>query len=485
MCRFYVTWGVMGAVLCLAVRASGADAKGSAVDAAAVREEPAGEDWSAFLGPQGNGVTRDTGIAERWPEKGLPVLWRKRFEDGYAAPSIRRGKLVVFYGIDTGETVECLRADSGASLWKYEYSGVTTAPYYGEGPRATPVLSDKRCYTVGLGGKLNCLDLETGKPVWNRDLTKDFAIIFPPFGLGPSPILEGDLLIVAVGGQPNSGVVAFRAATGEIAWRHVGKETWDGVETGRRLQPNFHWTADSELISYSSPLAVTIHGKRQIVCLMRQGLVSLNPQDGQLNFKYWFSARTANSAVAARPVVFGDKIFLTGSYRVGCALLEVDAVCKSVKRLWTDADLEAHWSTPIYVEGYLYGFSGREEAGANLVCVDVKTGKTSWRTRGYDENRHDLMLDAATGRVKNRVTGKIVPYPFFGRGSLTLAGKRCLILGERGTLALAELSPKGYHEVCRTSVPGIRFPSWTSPVVVGRRLYVRDTKTLVCLDLAP
>ena len=164
------------------------------------------------------------------------------------------GKLVVFYGIDTGETVECLRADSGASLWKYEYSGVTTSPYQGEGPRSTPVLSDKRCYTAGLGGKLFCLDLETGKPVWSRDLTKDFAITFPPFGLGPSPILEGDLLIVAVGGQPNSGVVAFRAETGEIAWRHVGKETWDGVETGRQRQPNYHWRAEERAHQLLVPL---------------------------------------------------------------------------------------------------------------------------------------------------------------------------------------------------------------------------------------
>ena len=232
-------------------------------------------------------------------------------------------------------------------------------------------------------------------------------------------------------------------------------------------------------------MAVTINGKRQILCLMRQGLVSLDPQDGHLNFKYWFSARMSNSAIAARPVVFGDKIFLTGSYRAGCALVEVDAACKSVKRLWTNAGLEAHWSTPIYFEGYLYGFSGREDASSELDCVDVKTGKTSWWTRGYDATRHDLMLDQATGAVKNRRTGKTVPFPFFGLGSLTLVGKRCLILGSRGTLALAELSPKGYHEVCRASVPGIRFPSWTSPVVVGKRLYVRDQKRLVCLDLAP
>jgi outer membrane protein assembly factor BamB len=485
MLRLCVAFGVMGLALGLGGRAAAADGKPPAAGEAAAWKEPSGEDWPGFLGPSGNGITRDPGIAEPWPEKGPPVLWTKPLDEGYASVSVRGGKLIGFYGANTGETVECLRADTGAPLWKYEYSGSTAVPYYGDGPRASPVLSANRCYTVGLSGQLLCLDLETGKPVWSRELPKDFDIVFPPFGLGPSPILEGDLLIVAVGGRPNSGVVAFRAATGEVAWRAVGKETWDGVETGRKRQPRYRWTGNEELISYSSPLAVTIHGKRQILCLMRQGLVSLDPQDGHLNFKYWFSPRMSNSAVAARPVVFDDRIFLTASYRLGCVLLEVDASCKSVKPLWSGGRPAAHWSTPIYFEGYLYGFGGREEGAAALLCLDSKTGKPLWETRGYDTNRHDLVLDRATGAVKNRTTKKVVPFPFFGRGSLTLVGRKCLILGERGTLALAELSPKGYREVCRASVPGIKFPSWQNPVLAGKRLYIRDTKRVVCLDLSP
>jgi outer membrane protein assembly factor BamB len=298
-------------------------------------------------------------------------------------------------------------------------------------------------------------------------------------------MLEGDVLIVAVGGRPDSGVVAFRAATGEVAWQNVGNKTWEGIETGWPAQPRYHLGIAEELISYSSPVAVTINGKRQILCLMEQGLVSLDPQDGNVNFKHWFSARKGNSAVGARPVVCDDRIFLTGCYRAGCDLLKVDARCKSVKLLWRNKRLEAHWSTPIYFEGYLYGFSGEHEAGARLVCLDVNTGTKLWATRGYDEDRHDLTLDRAAGAIRQRGTGKVVPFPFFGRGSLTLAGRKCLILGERGTLALAELSPKGYHEMCRALVPGITYPSWPSPVLAGKRLYIRDTKRLVCLDLAP
>ena len=141
---------------------------------------------------------------------------------------------------------------------------------------------------------------------------------------GCTPILEGDLLIVLVGGQPNSGVVAFRADTGDTVWQSVGKDTWDGIETDWPTEPKYRWTGDEMVVSYSSPIAATIHGKRQILCLMRQGLVSVDPADGHVNFKYWFCSRDYESVTAARPVVIDDKIFISAAYKVGSALLQVE-----------------------------------------------------------------------------------------------------------------------------------------------------------------
>jgi len=460
-----------------AVEPGGAGAKQSVLS---------GDDWPAFLGPLGTGITRDTGIGDRWPETGPPVVWSKRIGAGYSSPSIRGGKLVVHHRLRNTEVVECLHAGTGEPIWKFDYASEFRDPYgYNNGPRCTPLLTENRCYTFGAEGKLLCLDLGTGKQIWARDTQKDFYV--PPnfFGVGCTPILEEELLIVLVGGQPNSGVVAFRADTGQTVWQNVGKKTWDGAETDWPTEPKYRWTDDEKVVSYSSPIAATIHGKRQVLCLMRQGLVSVDPRDGQVNFKYWFCSRDYESVTAARPVVIGDKIFLSAAYKVGSAFLEVEPSGRAFKVLWRNREnLLAHWSTPIHVGGFLYGFSGRHEQEGELRCIELATGKVVWKTRGYDGDVGRLGLDSGTGEIKDRTTGNAIPFPFFGRGSLTLAGNRFIVLGERGTLALAEMSPKGYHELCRASFKDIEYPIWPSPVLAGKKLYLRDENTLLCVDLS-
>jgi outer membrane protein assembly factor BamB len=442
------------------------------------------DNWPAFLGPFGTGVIADRGIADRWPEGGPPVVWRKRIGEGYSAPSVLGGKLVYFQQSRVGESVACVRADDGRPIWEYDYRTRAQTPQYGDGPRATPLLTDKWCYTYGVGGKLLCLDLKTGKEIWSRETVDDFDTVVSPFGIGASPALERQRLIVFVGGRPNSAVVAFQAETGQVVWQSVGKDTWNGVEINAATHSKYEVAPSEELVSYSSPLVATIHGRRQILCLVRQGLVSLDPTTGGVNFKYLFLPRPSASVTAARPVVFDDRIFLTASYRLGCALIQVDRSGQSVKEIWRNKNLDAHWSTPLYIDGFIYGFRGRDEPQGELVCLDAKTGKIQWKTRGYEGPPGSLGLNPQTGEVRDRKTGKVVPFPYFGRGSLTLAGKRLIILGERGTLALAEPSPNGYREICRASVPGVKFPVWPSPVLAGTKLYIRDTRSLVCLDMA-
>ncbi|HET6323954.1 MAG TPA: PQQ-binding-like beta-propeller repeat protein [Planctomycetaceae bacterium] len=444
-----------------------------------------GDDWPAFLGPSGTGVTVDAGLANHWPKGGPPIVWEKHIGSGYSAPSVRWGKLVVHHRLRNESIVECMRAATGERIWKVDYESTFTDPYgYNNGPRCTPLLTDKYCYTFGAEGKLLCVELATGKHVWGRDVSKDFYVPAHFFGTGCTPIIEGDLLIVLVGGQPNSGVVAFKAATGDVVWQSVGKSTWDGDQTDWPTEAKYRWTGDEMSVSYSSPIAATIHGKRQILCLMRQGLVSVDPQNGHVNFHHWFCARDYESVNAVRPVVIGDKIFLTAAYRVGSVLLEVQPACDGVKVVWRNrTNLLAHWSTPIYRDGFLYGFSGRHEAEGELRCLEVATGKVAWSTRGFEGSTDQFSLDPRTGDLMDRATREAVPFPYFGRGSLTQAGDRFLVLGERGTLALGQLSPQGYKELSRASFKDIRYPVWPSPVLAGTKLYLRDENTLLCLEL--
>ena len=198
----------------------------------------------------------------------------------------------------------------------------------------TPLLTKDRCYTFGAEGKLICLDLEKGKPVWTRDVRADFNVPAGFFGVGCTPILEGNLLIALVGGQPDDGVVAFDAGTGKTVWKNVGQKTWDGATTDWPTEPKYRWTGTEMVVSYSSPIAATIHGRRHILCLMRQGLVSVDPADGHVNFSHWFCSRDYESVTAARPVVIDDKIFISAAYKVASALLQVAPSGRDVTVLW-------------------------------------------------------------------------------------------------------------------------------------------------------
>lgn len=451
--------------------------------------EPAlrsGNDWPVFLGPHGTGISDETGLLDEFPESGPKMVWELRIGKGYSSPSLRGHRLVIHHRKKDVDVVECLNADDGSTIWKYEYETDFRDPYgYSNGPRCSPLLTEDRCFTYGAQGKLICFNLKTGDVIWQRDTAADWKVPEHFFGAGCTPILENGKLIVFVGGQPNSGVVAIDPKTGKTIWESVGKETWDGIATDGPGKTPYAWTGDEMVVSYSSPIAVTIHGKRHLLCLVRQGLVSLDPDNGHVRFRYWFRARVHESVNAARPVVVDDLILLSAAYETGAALLKVHSDGENFDEVWRDKrGMSTHWSTPICLDGCAYGFSGRHENEAALQCVDLKSGELVWQTNGFDGELDELTQDQATGQIKNKSTGKIVPWPFYGRGSKTYADGKFFILGERGTLALARLSRDGWKEISRTSFEKLKYPMWASPVVSRGRLYLRSEDWLVCLDVA-
>src|SRR5262249_11405078 len=160
------------------------------------------------------------------------------------------------------EVVEALEASTGKPVWRYGYPSHFIDPYgYNNGPRCTPLLTSNRCYTLGAEGKLLCLELATGRPLWQRDTGQDWNGAEAFFGVGSTPILEGSRLIVMVGGQPNAGIVALDAETGKTLWQNVGQTNWQNViTTGWAAEAPYQWTGVEKLASYSSPVAATVHG---------------------------------------------------------------------------------------------------------------------------------------------------------------------------------------------------------------------------------
>lgn len=442
------------------------------------------EDWPWFLGPQHTGVSSETDIVLDWTEHQPAVVWKQSVGTGYSAPSILGDRLVVHHRPRRDEIISCRSVESGEEIWQYAYSSNFTDPWgYNNGPRCSPVLDGGQCFTLGAEGMLTCLNFEDGQLIWQKDLQKEFDLPEWHFGIGCSPILDGNRLIVLVGGQPGSGVVAFDRNDGSVLWEAVGRKTWDGEVDANTRKP-YQWTGSEMVVSYSSPIIATIHGRRHLLCLMRQGLVSLDPETGAENFHYWFRARVHESVNAARPIVVGDQILLSAAYKVGSALLKVGPDGRSFDEVWRDRrNLLAHWSTPIHVDGFVYGFSGRHENEGQLRCIRLSDGKIVWTTAGFDGDLREFARDRESGQIIHRPTGKVVPFPYYGRGSLTQAGSRFVVLGERGTLAAVDVSSEGFQEHGRWSIPEIHYPAWAAPVISNGNLYLRSEDWLVCVNL--
>jgi outer membrane protein assembly factor BamB len=445
--------------------------------------ETTGEDWPSFLGPRHNGISGETGLLDKIPTNGVPIFWTKNIGTGYGAPAVIGNRLVLHHRVEDSEIVECLDATTGEPKWKYSYPSRYMDPYgYNNGPRSSPVLTEERCYTFGAEGKLLCLDLNTGKVVWQRDTAKDWSIPEAFFGVGSTPLLADGKLFVMVGGQPNAGIAALDPKTGKTLWSNVGQTNWNGATTiGWRAERPYEWTGQEKQASYSSPVLATIHGKKHLFCLMRQGLVSLNPDNGDINFSRWFQSLANDSVNAMCPVVQDDLVLVSGAYyRVGAVLLKVKPDGKSYEEVWRipktpfdrfeAAVLEQHWNTPILTEGYLYAFSGRNEPDATFRCVDFKTGKLMWsrdeRWRGHPSH------------------GEKAQPEVFGRGSSILAEGKLIALGEGGLLGIFKPNPKELEEVSRWQVPQLHYPCWAAPILSRKKVYLRSEDSLLCLDFS-
>ncbi len=399
-----------------------------------------GSDWPGFLGPTGDSVSTEKGILTSWPKEGPKVVWQKKLGKGYATPTISRGRLFLFDRVGDKARLRALKSETGEPLWQFEYETSYEDLYsYSNGPRCCPVVDGPRVYVFGPEGMLHCVRAEDGKLLWKVDTKKEFGVVQNFFGVGSTPVVEGDLLIAVIGGSPKgseekpfdelvgngSGVVAFDKYTGKVRWK-----------------------ASDELACYASPVLATIDKRRWCFVFARGGLVGLEPATGKVDFHYPWRAKLLECVNASNPVVVGNRVLITECYGPGSALLEVKP--GSCKEVWTDLDkgrdvraLQCHWNTPIHVDGYVYGSSGRHTENAELRCVELATGKVTWRERGLT------------------------------RCSLLLVDNHFVCLSEHGHLSLLKVNPKKYEEVAQVQLrplkdgkpdeaarPLLEYPAW-------------------------
>lgn len=398
-----------------------------AVLAFALAPQNGATDWPQFLGPDRNGVYHGPALADSWGPAGPSVLWQKQVGSGFSGPVVVQSRVILFQRVGDREVVEALDARTGTTQWSYGYPTSYRDDFgFDEGPRAVPVVANGVVYTFGAEGQLHAISLATGTRLWSEDTMRRYGVAKGFFGAAGSPLVEDGRVIANIGGK-GAGIVAFDAKTGKV-----------------------QWTATDDEASYSSAVGATIAGRRYAVFLTRTGLVGLDPATGRVLFNRRWRARQAASVNAATPLVIGDLIFISAQYGPGAATLRYDG--SSLAELWTsDEVLSNHYATSVHRGGYLYGFHGRQEFGPSFRAVELRTGKVRWSQ------------DA------------------FQAGSVTLAGDRLVIVRESGELILAAASPDAFRPLARAQVLPATVRAF--PALADGRLYVRNEKTLVCLDL--
>jgi outer membrane protein assembly factor BamB len=431
-----------------------------------LRTRVTGSDWPGFLGPTGDSVSTEKGIVTPWPEAGPRLVWHRRLGIGYAMPTVSRGRLFLFDRVGNRARLNCWKSETGEPLWTFEYP-TEYKDYYGYngGPRCSPVVDGDRVYIYGAEGLLHCVRVEDGKLIWKVDLNADFHVLQNFFGVGSTPVVEGDLLLVQVGGSP---------ADGAKTVFDEPKGNGSGLVALDKYTGKVRYQATDELASYSSPVLATIGGRRWCFLFARGGLVGLDPATGKVDFHYPWRARNLESVNASNPVVVGDRVLISETYGPGSSLLEVKP--GEYKEIWNDKEkglreksMQCHWNTPLHVGGYLYGCSGRHLENAELRCIELATGKVMWRERGMT------------------------------RTSLLLVDKHFICLGEDGILRLLKVNPNRYEEVSKVELklpgedgkpdprgePMLKEPCWAAPILSHGLLYVRGADRLVCLELIP
>jgi outer membrane protein assembly factor BamB len=426
------------------------------------------DDWPQWLGPQRDGIWREKGIIAKFPAGGPNILWRTPLGTGYAGPAVAGDRVYVMdrlratgpdgkparptrAGIPGKERLLCLDAKIGKVLWKHGYDCPYTVSYP-SGPRVTPIVKDGRVYALGAMGDLFCLESTTGKPVWSKNLMREYKLDSPPlWGYAAHPLLEGDLLYTLAGGK-GSAVVALHKDT--------GKEVWKALSSAE--------------VGYSPPMLVTAGGKKQLVVWLSDSLNGLNPATGEAYWKleYPIGRPVTRPAVTIVTAVPHDRLLLVSSAYHGTMAVELDRQKPEANLLWYGKSdrmdktegLHCVMATPVVKDGYIYGTCALGE----LRCLEAKTGKRLWQT-------YDL-----TGGERS----------FCGTAFLVPQGDRFIAFNDSGELIIAELTPKGHKVLDKAKILDPlektrgRIVVWSHPAFAHKFVYARNDREMVCVSMA-
>jgi outer membrane protein assembly factor BamB len=381
-------------------------------------------DWPHWRGPNYDGISAETD----WDSKALnspDIVWKAEVGTGFSSISVANGKVYTMGNVDKKtDVVYCIDALTGEEKWRHEYAEPLDPKYYEGGCSATPTVYDGKVYILSKKGDAFCLNADTGDIVWEKTL--DFKP--PSWGFSGSVLILDDLAIYNVG----SAGLALNKATGDVVWQ-----------------------SENDVAGYATPVPFKQDGKDS-VCMFAKDSVCMFAKDTVMGIEaktgtvlWTYPWKTKYDVNAADPIISGNEVFITSGYNHGATLIKFTG--STAEKVWENKNMRSQMSGPVLIDGYLYGFDDNE-----LVCLDWKTGEKKWVEKAPK------------------------------KGSLSAAGDKLIVIGEKGKLFIIQATAEGYQEISSAHV--LEHLCWTMPVLANGRIYVRDSKkgkpnNLICVDV--
>jgi outer membrane protein assembly factor BamB len=383
------------------------------------------QDWPQWRGPSRTGAAAGFKAPAVWPERPKQI-WKVQAGIGHASPIVVGGRVHLFSRIGEQEALTTYDLATGKQVWRQSYD----TPYqmnpaasgHGKGPKSTPVHDRGRLYTFGISGILSAWQAKDGQLLWRKDFKKDFASTSPDFGVAMSPIVSGDLLIVHAGGSANGALMALDAVRGDVKWS---------------------WKGDGP--AYASPVIAEFGKTRQVITQSQRRVIGLSLADGRLLWEIPFT--TAYEQNIITPVVVNDLLVYGGLSKPTTAVrIEQQGAKWVTPQVWENADVPMYMSSPVESDGYLFGLTNRNRG--QFFCVDARTGKTMWTTKGREAEN----------------------------AALVTAGQLVMAVTTEGELIVARNSAKEFDVVKRYTVA--ESPVWAHPAPIGTGIVIKDEETL-------
>ena len=395
-------------------------------------------DWPQWRGPARTGhVPAGETVPQTLPAE-PKVIWRVPIGEGFASPVVSGSRVFYLDNQNAEEVAHAADVTTGRELWSARIFS-SHKDGFGIGPRCTPVADGDRVFVQSAKGEFQCLEAASGKVIWRKNFVDDFGAIYigekgkaagaSRHGANGSPVIDGENIIAQVGGLSGASLVAFNKANGDVVWK-----------------------SESDQSAYAAPFVATIAGVKQVISFTADALIGLDTRDGKPLWRV--PLKTALGRHVTTPVVWRDLV-LVASHQIGLVAtrLKQEGAGVTAGEAWVNPAMKINFSSPVAVGDHFYGLGPAK----NFVCLDLANGQLAWEQPGATQTSADK-----------------------AEAAFLVLGKNILTLTDNGELILFAADPTGYKELGRTQVCG---NTWANPAYAAGRLYLRDAKELLCVEL--